>query len=57
MGRMISVDGLVHGLSADYMTGKRLLCSFRKDMRHTSCREAAHSNISELQWSTVREDI
>lgn len=57
MSRMISVDGLVHGLSADYMTGKRLLCSFRKDMRHTSCREAAHSNISELQWSTVREDI
>lgn len=23
MSRMISVDGLVHGLSADYMTGKK----------------------------------
>ena len=25
MSRMISVDGLVHGLSADYMTGKKTL--------------------------------
>ena len=25
MSRMISVDGLVHGLSADYMTGKNPL--------------------------------
>lgn len=25
MSRMISVDGLVHGLSADYMTGRKTL--------------------------------
>lgn len=30
MSRMISVDGLVHGLSADYMTGKKTLHYWKK---------------------------
>jgi len=57
MSRMISVDGLVHGLSADYMTGKKTLLQVIDEQPTAFDRYAVIEQLKEKSRYAVIEQL